>query len=198
MSHSADYPKAFQDTFDSPEGLADRIAEILECPITIEDANHRIISYSKHDKNVDEARIATIIQRSVPENVITCLWESGVMAWLFESSEPVFVPAIEKVGLGNRIAIAVHKHQEVLGFIWAQTYDTTITNERLSLMKDAAKLVKNQLHQHHLKKESEASYQEFFLATSCRSYTTACGNQTAGQTIWTGTWRPPFNRYDCI
>ncbi|WP_234031498.1 PucR family transcriptional regulator [Lentibacillus cibarius] len=163
MSHSADYSKTSRDTLDSPEGLADRIAEILECPITIEDANHRIISYSKHDKNVDEARIATIMRRSVPEDVITSLWESGVMSRLFESNDPVFVPAIEKVGLGNRIAVSVHKHHDVLGFIWAQTNDTTITNEKMSLMKDAAKLVKNQLHQHHLKKkQSEESYQEFF------------------------------------
>ncbi|RYG71976.1 PucR family transcriptional regulator [Lentibacillus lipolyticus] len=162
MSQSAD-PKSFQDTFDSPEGLADRIAEILECPITIEDANHRIISYSRHDKNVDDARVSTIIRRSVPEDVITSLWENGVMTRLFESSDPVFVPAIEKVGLGNRVAIAVHKHHEVLGFIWAQTNDTTITSDKLSLMKDAAKLVKNQLHQHHLKKKkTEADYHEFF------------------------------------
>ncbi|GAA0439978.1 sporulation transcriptional activator AdeR [Lentibacillus halophilus] len=163
MSHSIDHQNHFYDTFDSPEGLADRIADILGCPVTIEDVNHRIISYSKHEENVDDARVATIIRRSVPENVINGLWESGVMTRLFESSEPVIVPKIDKVGLGNRIAISVHKHREVLGFIWAQINEATITDDKLSLMKDAAKLVKNQLHQHHLKnKKTEESYQNFF------------------------------------
>ncbi|MGE6258096.1 PucR family transcriptional regulator [Heyndrickxia sporothermodurans] len=157
------YSQIFKDTFDSLEGLADRIGEILDCPITIEDSNHRIIAYSKHEENVDAARIATIIRRKVPENVIHTLWKNGVMPKLFESDEPVIIPAIEKVGLGNRIAVSVRKNNEVLGFIWAQTDNKKLGEDKLKLLKEAAKLVKNQLLQHQLKKRKvEEDYKEFF------------------------------------
>ncbi|MGE8202991.1 PucR family transcriptional regulator [Heyndrickxia sp. NPDC080065] len=143
--------------------MADHIGEILDCPITIEDSNHRIIAYSEHEENVDAARIATIIRRKVPENVINSLWKSGVMTKLFESDEPVIIPAIENVGLGNRIAVSVRKNNEVLGFIWAQTNDKKITEDKLQMLKEAAKQVKNQLLQHQIKKrKAEENYKEFF------------------------------------
>ncbi|WP_226376912.1 PucR family transcriptional regulator [Oceanobacillus halotolerans] len=162
MSRST-HSDLFKDTFDSPEGLADRIAEILGCPITIEDANHRIVSYSKHEDNVDDARIATIMRRKVPNHVINGLWKSGVMSKLFESDEPVIIPAIKEVGLGNRVAVSVRKYNEILGFIWAQTDNKQIDPEKLQLLKEAASLVKQQLLQLKVKnRKSDKSYQEFF------------------------------------
>ncbi|WP_188456293.1 PucR family transcriptional regulator [Virgibacillus oceani] len=163
MSHSSDYNELFKDDFDSLEGLADRIGEILDCPITIEDSNHRILSYSMHEKNIDDARIATIIRRKVPEKVINSLWKHGVMGKLFESDDPVIIPAIEKVGLGNRIAVSVRKNNEVLGFIWAQTDNKTLSDEKINLLKEAANLVTKQLLKLQIKKKkAEESYQEFF------------------------------------
>lgn len=163
MNYSSDHSELFKDDFDSLEGLADRIGKVLDCPITIEDSNHRIISYSTHEENVDDARIATIVRRKVPENVINSLWKHGVMAKLFEGDEPVIVPAIEKVGLGKRIAVSVRKNNEVLGFIWAQTNDKTPDEDKLQLLKEAANLVKKQLLKHQIKKrKAEESYQEFF------------------------------------
>ena len=163
MTYSSDHSELFKDDFDSLEGLADRIGKVLDCPITIEDANHRIISYSTHEENVDDARIATIVRRKVPENVINSLWKHGVMAKLFEQGEPVIIPAIKKVGLGNRIAVSVRKNNEVLGFIWAQTNNEVPGEGKLQLLKDAANLVEKQLLKHQIKKRrAEESYQEFF------------------------------------
>ena len=53
----------FKENFDTLEEFADRISEVLNCPITIEDANHRLLAYSTHDERTDQARIATIIGR---------------------------------------------------------------------------------------------------------------------------------------
>ncbi|ASN04513.1 PucR family transcriptional regulator [Virgibacillus necropolis] len=163
MNNSSDRSELFKDDFDSLEGLADRIGKVLDCPITIEDSNHRIISYSTHEENVDDARVATIIRRKVPENVINSLWKHGVMSRLFEQDEPVIVPAIEEVGLGNRIAVSVRKSNEVLGFIWAQTTDKTFGEDKLKLLKEASNLVQKQLLKLQIKKrKAEESYQEFF------------------------------------
>lgn len=84
MKPSPNWTYSYKDFIDSPEGLADSIAEILGCPVTIEDANHFIVSYSKHEQNVDHARTATIMRRKVPEHVINGLWKHGFMAKLLK------------------------------------------------------------------------------------------------------------------
>src|SRR5690625_6872131 len=104
-------------TFDSLDQLADYIGDIFDCPITIEDNNHHVIAYSKHRENVDEARISTIMNRKVPDKIINGLWKNGVMAKLLDSDEPVSIPEIKEIGLGNRAAISLWKKNEVLGFI---------------------------------------------------------------------------------
>ncbi|WP_174616056.1 PucR family transcriptional regulator [Virgibacillus ihumii] len=160
--HSSD-KRGFSRDVHSPEGLADRISDILKCPVTIEDSNHRLISYSKHEANVDDARVATIVRRKVPDKVINSLWKNGVMAKLFESDEPVIVPPVESVGLGRRIAVSVRKNQVILGFIWAQTNDDTVDENTIQILKEAAQLAKNYLLQHQPKqRNSEESYKEFF------------------------------------
>lgn len=163
MKHSSYLTNSYKDFIDSPEGLADSIAEILACPVTIEDANHRIVSYSKHEKNVDHARTATIMRRKVPEHVINGLWKQGIMAKLFESDEPVVVPEIETIGLGNRLVISVRKDNDILGFIWAQTNDLTVTSEHLEEMKEAAQWVSQHLlRQQAKKKKTDENRKEFF------------------------------------
>ncbi|MDY0405320.1 helix-turn-helix domain-containing protein [Virgibacillus sp. 179-BFC.A HS] len=151
------------DTFESVNNLADWIADMLDCPITIEDSNHRLISYSSHEDNLDEARISTIIRRKVPDKVINSLWKSGMMQILFENDEPVVIPAIKEVGLGNRVAVSVRENNEILGFIWAHTNDKTLEEKELQLLKIAAKHVKKQLLQSRLRKrKNEDSYNNFF------------------------------------
>lgn len=153
----------FKGRFGTLENLADRISEILKCPITIEDANHQIIAYSTHDdENSDSARIATIMRRRVPENVISSLWKAGAIPKLFESDDPVYIPAIEQVGLGERVAISIKKGGEVLGFVWAQTRNQ-LTDFETNMLKKAAKAVKNQLLQLQIKKRKAVEgHKEFF------------------------------------
>lgn len=163
MSNPSKHTDLFKDILDSPENLADRIAEILDCPVTIEDSKHRIISYSKHEKNADKARMATIIQRKVPEEVINSLWKHGIMAQLIESDKAVLVPAIENVGLGNRVAVSVRERNKIIGFIWVQTQDKILDQEKLKLLEEAAVHVKSQLIRHRVKRrKADVNYNEFF------------------------------------
>ncbi|WP_242057341.1 PucR family transcriptional regulator [Pseudalkalibacillus hwajinpoensis] len=161
----------FQGPFRSLEDLADCIRENLGCPVTIEDSDHRILAYSSHDENVDPARIATIMKRKVPEDVIKSLWKKGIIPQLFESDDPVIIPAIPEVGLGQRVAISVRKNEELLGFIWAQL-NWEVEQEELALLKKAAKVVKNQILKLEIKKRhSEEGHREFFWKLLTGHYT---------------------------
>jgi DNA-binding PucR family transcriptional regulator len=153
----------FRASFDSLEEFADMVSEVLHCPITIEDANHRLLAYSTHDDRTDPARIATIIGRRVPEKVINSLWKEGVIPSLLNSREPVRVKTVDEIGLGNRVAVSIWKNDEVLGFIWALEIEKTLGDEEMDCLKRAADATKNKLIQlQNRKNKKEEQYQEFF------------------------------------
>ncbi|WP_078414469.1 PucR family transcriptional regulator [Priestia abyssalis] len=153
----------FKANFDSLEEFADVVSEVLHCPITIEDANHRLLAYSTHDERTDSARIATIIGRRVPEKVINNLWKEGVIPSLLSSREPIRVKSMDDIGLGDRVAVSIWKKEEILGFIWALEIDKSLNEQDLSLLMKAAETAKNKLLQlQNRKHKKEERFQEFF------------------------------------
>lgn len=153
----------FKAAFDSLEEFVDLISQVLNCPITIEDANHRLLAYSTHDERTDPARIYTIIGRRVPEKVINQLWKEGTIPTLLQTREPVRVKNMDEIGLHNRVAISIWKQDEVLGFIWAIEIDKILTEEDFDLLKKAADSAKNKLLQLQTRKNKKEEHsQEFF------------------------------------
>ncbi|TCP30922.1 DNA-binding PucR family transcriptional regulator [Scopulibacillus darangshiensis] len=153
----------FKYGFDRAEDMAERISEVLECPITIEDVNHRLLAYSTHDNCTDPARISTIIGRRVPGKVINNLWKDGTIPKLLASDEPVRVKSIDEVGLGDRVAISIWRNNEVLGFIWALEINKKLSDQDLELLKKAAQAVKSKLLKMHVhESEKVERNQEFF------------------------------------
>lgn len=112
------------------ENLADNLRDMPHCPVTIEDVNHRLLSYSSHDSHTDTARINTIIQRRVPEKVINRLWQEGIILKLMQSGEPLRINGIEDIGLGNRVAVSIRKNNEVIGYIWVVDEEAKLSDEQ--------------------------------------------------------------------
>lgn len=137
--------KPFMKNFDSLEDFVDAVSEVLNCPITVEDANHHLLAYSKHDEKTDSARISTIIRRRVPENVINILWKKNIIPTLLSSKQPLRIKEISEVGLGNRIAISIRKNEEILGFIWVLDQKQHIDDKDLDYLVEASKVAKNLL-----------------------------------------------------
>src|SRR4051812_7922133 len=153
----------FKTAFDSLDEFADLISQVLNCPITIEDANHRLLAYSTHDERTDPARIYTIIGRRVPEKVINQLWKEGTIPALLQTREPIRVKNIDEIGLHNRVAISIWKQDEVLGFIWAIEIDKILTERDLDLLIKAANSAKKKLLQLQTRKNKKEEHsQEFF------------------------------------
>jgi DNA-binding PucR family transcriptional regulator len=153
----------FKAAFDSLDEFADLISQLLQCPITIEDANHRLLAYSTHDERTDPARISTIIGRRVPEKVINQLWKEGTIPALLKTNQPLRVKSINDIGLSNRVAISIWNQEELLGFIWALEIDKSLTESDFTLLKKAAEAAKNKLLQLQIRKNKKEEHsQEFF------------------------------------
>ena len=156
-------PNLFDRHFDSLEAIADTVSELLQCPVTIEDASHNLVAYSSHHAETDSARIATIIGRRVPEQVISTLWREGIMQQLMTSSEPVRIEEIREVGLGNRIAIAIRHHGEVLGYIWVLEYHEPLGDTALLQLKQAAGAAKMKLMQLQTQRRRQEQHSHDFF-----------------------------------
>ena len=153
----------FDQNFDNLETLADAIYIAFHCPVTIEDANHRLLAYSSHENQTDPARIATIMGRRVPEQVISALWKDGVMQRLLESENPVRVSAMNDIGLGERVAIAIRKNNDVLGYIWLLEENGHLGERELHQLKRAAEAARAQLMRLQMKtRKEEKGYDDFF------------------------------------
>ncbi len=50
--------------------LADAVAAVIDAPVTIEDANSRVLAYSTRQDRTDPARVSTIMGRRVPDDVL--------------------------------------------------------------------------------------------------------------------------------
>ena len=98
--------------------LADAAAALVDAPVTIEDAQSRVLAYSSRQDMTDPARVSTIVGRRVPDEVLASLRARGVFRRLARSSEPVFVPA-DPNGTLPRLVVPVRAGGEWLGSIWA-------------------------------------------------------------------------------
>lgn len=136
--------------------LADIVAERLGNPITIEDQHHQVVAYSIHGETPDPVRIETIMKRKVPETVLARFWKVGVIQSLMHSDQPVRIPSMQDLGLGNRTAISIRKGNEVLGYIWVQETGRPLTEEDYGILRRAARLAMPRLLQkrdRYVKKE---------------------------------------------
>jgi hypothetical protein len=97
--------------------LADAAAALVDAPVTIEDAQSRVLAYSSRQDLTDPARVSTIVGRRVPDEVLATMRAQGVFRRLARSAEPVYVPA--SGGTKPRLVIPVRAGGEWLGSIWA-------------------------------------------------------------------------------
>lgn len=98
--------------------LADAAAGIVDAPVTIEDAQSRVLAYSSRQDLTDPARVSTIIGRRVPEEIVSHLRARGVFRKLARSSDPIYVTEGPN-GTLPRLVIPVRAGGEWLGSIWA-------------------------------------------------------------------------------
>ncbi|MEU9507991.1 helix-turn-helix domain-containing protein [Micromonospora sp. NPDC048170] len=104
--------------YDELFALADATAAVVDAPVTIEDAQSRVLAYSSRQDRADPARVSTIVGRRAPGNVIAHFRSRGVFRKLATGSELIFVPQGPD-GTLPRLIIPIRAGGELLGSIWA-------------------------------------------------------------------------------
>lgn len=119
--------------------LADAAAAIVDAPVTIEDAQSRVLAYSARQELTDPARVSTIVGRRVPDEVISHFRARGVFRRLARSSEPIHLTDVPQ-GTLPRLVIPVRAGGEWLGSIWA-VVDGPVASERVEELSRAASVL---------------------------------------------------------
>src|SRR5690349_15402542 len=99
-------------------GLADAAAALVDAPVTIEDAQSRVLAYSTRQDVTDTARVSTVLGRRVPAALVAHMRSRGVFRRLARSDQPFLVPP----GPGQempRYVVPVWVGGEWLESIWA-------------------------------------------------------------------------------
>ncbi|WP_344194508.1 PucR family transcriptional regulator [Pedococcus aerophilus] len=158
--------------------LADAAAALVDAPVTIEDAQSRVLAYSSRQDVTDPARVSTIVGRRVPDEVLASLRARGVFRRLARSSEPVFVPA-DPNGTLPRLVVPVRAGSEWLGSIWAVVEDRPPAHLVAELVQTSSVVAL-----HLLRLRAQADLSRRVAADRLRGV-------LSGSTSGAGGWLPP-------
>ncbi|MBB4688603.1 hypothetical protein BJY18_006088 [Amycolatopsis jiangsuensis] len=119
--------------------LADAVASVVDAPVTIEDTNSRVLAYSARQDLTDPARVATIMGRRIPDDVLARFRSRGVFRELSRGRQTIFVPA-QRDGTLPRLIVPIRMGGELLGSMWA-VVTGPVPEERAAAFADSAPVV---------------------------------------------------------
>jgi hypothetical protein len=129
--------------------LANAIAQRVGGPVTIEDAQSRLLAYSADPIHIDDYRRDTILGRRVPEDWVRRLDEDGVFRRIWNGRGVVRVSyADSEPGYRDRLVVAVRAGDERLGSIWVQEGPDPLGPDSELLMEEAAGIAALHLVRH--------------------------------------------------
>ncbi|MGH3863911.1 helix-turn-helix domain-containing protein [Actinokineospora sp.] len=133
--------------------LADAAAAVIDAPVTIEDANSRVLAYSARQDRTDPARVSTIMGRRVPDDVLARFRSRGVFRELSRGRTTIFVPA-QRDGTLPRLIVPIRMGGELLGSMWA-VVPGPVPDARAAAFADTAPVVALHLLRRRAREDSE-------------------------------------------
>ncbi|GAA0516436.1 PucR family transcriptional regulator [Saccharopolyspora subtropica] len=119
--------------------LADAVADVVDAPVTIEDAHSQVLAYSARQDLIDPARVSTIMGRRQPDDVLAKFRARGTFRQISKGSSAIFVPA-QQDGTLPRLVVPIRMGGELLGSMWA-VVPGEVSEERSTAFAETAPLV---------------------------------------------------------
>lgn len=96
------------------QSIVERLAHSIGRPVDLDDAHLRLLAHSSHPGDVDQVRLASILNRSAPRAVVDHLRAIG----LHGAREPLRVAAAPELGMEARLCVPIRSGESLLGFLW--------------------------------------------------------------------------------
>ena len=93
--------------------VVETLAADIECPVVLYGATLRLLAFSSHESDVDQARRSVILSRRASARATEMISASGAS----RSREPVRIPVHQPTGTPGRVAYAVRWWDQVVGYL---------------------------------------------------------------------------------
>jgi DNA-binding PucR family transcriptional regulator len=128
--------------------LANTLSTLTAGRVSIEDANSRVLAYSRSDDEIDELRRLSILGGHGPESYLALLREWGIFHKLRSSEEIVHVEERKELGIRPRLAVGIRAGTQHLGTIWVQRGATDFADGSESALLGAGRVAAVQILRH--------------------------------------------------
>lgn len=103
------------------QDIVDEIATVLGNGVSLDDLSGRLVTYSVQQGRADEARIRTLLTRSVPDDVRAWQDRHGIRT----ATGPVELPPNDGLGMRARLGVPLLHHGVRTGILWILQSDDT-------------------------------------------------------------------------
>ncbi|WP_240437090.1 PucR family transcriptional regulator [Streptomyces sporangiiformans] len=127
--------------------LAQTTAILTSGIVSIEDAAHRVLAYSRSTDSdeIDDLRRRSILGWQGPEAYLAKLREWGVFQHLHSSDEVIGIDSHPELGIRRRLAVAIRSGDRQLGTIWVQEGSTPLSERSDQALLGAARVAAHHL-----------------------------------------------------
>ena len=140
--------------------LIDYLGNKLGRSVAIDDLHIRLLAYNAHKAEVDQARMASIMRRSVSAELSNYVRAAGAA----EATDIFTVPACPSIGLAvERIGMPIRYEDSLLGYIWLLASDGPVTEDNAEAIREAAARAALILHREYLAGEISRSRERELL-----------------------------------
>lgn len=119
---------------DELQAIVDELAERLERSVAIDDPDIRLLAASRHFGDEDRWRIGSVLNRSIPPDVVELIRGYGVSQWT--------KPGILDLGVipdaTPRLCAPVRCHGHLLGYLWLLDRNGTLGDHETAAAGEAA------------------------------------------------------------
>lgn len=118
---------------DELQAIVDELAERLERSVAIDDPGIRLLAASRHFGDEDPVRIGSVLNRTVPPEVVELVRLHGVAQWT--------APGMIDLGIRDaapRLCTPVRCHGQLLGYLWLLDRAGTLDDADVAAAAEAA------------------------------------------------------------
>jgi PucR family transcriptional regulator, proline-responsive transcriptional activator len=154
--------------------MTDVISGVLKKPVVIEDDRFSLLAYSSYYiEQFDRANQQTIFSKSWTTSILKTFMDEGIVDQLKSMREPFRVKEMQEIGLNQRVVVSARFKEHILGYIWVQETEPSLTEQELSFLHDVSFHIGKVLHKkNQLARRRDERKNDFFRKLIHQSYQT--------------------------
>jgi hypothetical protein len=139
--------------------LVEHLGTSLQRSVAVDDPGARLLAYSRHHGDVDEARLESVLTRKAPDKAMAYVQSFGISA----ANEPVRVPANEELGLLPRLCVPIRDRGRLLGYFWIIESGRLLDNSEVDKVVRAAEAAGDILRNDRLAQDLRLAQEQGFM-----------------------------------